>query len=76
MRDLNSGSDLNALKVPELKEELEARGIMDKKLKLKKDLIEALHEVSMVSEKQNHSLTIKCLFAMIIFRHVIHWTCT
>lgn len=45
MRDLNSESDLNALKVPELKEELEARGIMDKKLKLKKDLIDALHDV-------------------------------
>jgi hypothetical protein len=44
MRDLNSESDLNALKVPELKEELEARGILDKKLKLKKDLVEALHE--------------------------------
>lgn len=45
MRDLTSNSDLNALKVPELKEELEVRGAMDKKYKLKKDLIDALHKV-------------------------------
>lgn len=45
MRDLDSSSDLNALKVSDLKDELEARGIYDKKLRLKKDLVDALQAV-------------------------------
>lgn len=45
MRDLDGSSDLNALKVSELKDELEARGIYDKKLRLKKDLVDALQAV-------------------------------